>query len=92
MVWLHPPSSPASPNAPVHEPISYPVPDPDIVSKYGITFTLEVEPHEWEAGKILSIIPGKEKSKRIIPAETFPAIMAYIEQDAVRKGYICDFD
>ena len=74
------------------EPISYPVPNPDVVSKYGITFTLEVEPHEWEAGKILSIVPGKVKKNRVIPAECLPAIMDYIEKDAVEKGYICDFN
>jgi hypothetical protein len=74
------------------EPVSYPVPNPDVASKYGIKFTLEVEPHEWESGKILSIVPDKVKNKRIVPAETLPAIMDYVEKDAVKKGYICDFN
>jgi len=74
------------------EPVSYPIPNPDVVSKYGIKFTLEVEPHEWESGKILGIVSDKVRKNRIIPAETFPAIMDYIEKDAVKKGYICDFN
>ncbi len=90
--YVTPTLVPGVPECAGAEPISYPVPNPDVVSKYGIGFTLEIEPHEWESGKILSIVPDKVKKNRIIPAETFPAIMAYIEKDAVRKGYICDFN
>lgn len=60
---------------------SYPIPKLDILSKYGFSIKLEIEPHEWEKDKILKIIGEK---KRIEPVKDFPIIMDYIKKDAVR--------
>jgi len=73
------------------EPLSYPVPNIDVLSKHGISMKTEIAAGEWEAGKIRSIAFGDNK-KGPLTFEHFPIIMAYIEKDAVRKGYICDFN
>ena len=73
------------------EPVSYPVPKIDILYKYGISMKVEIAATEWEAGKIRSIAFGQNKQSKL-SFEHFPAIMAYIEKDAVEKGYICDFN
>ena len=51
----------------------------------------EIEPREWEKGKILKIIypDEKEGKKRLEPSLHFPMIMNYIKKDAVEKY---DFD
>jgi len=74
------PNVPECPNA---EPLSYPVPKLDVLTKYGFAMTLEIEPHEWESGKMLRIAFGDdEPQKRITPEQHFPIIMDYIRQAA----------
>jgi hypothetical protein len=65
------------------EPLSYPVPKLDVLAKYGFAMKLEIEPREWESGKILRIIYGDKKPpKRIDPEQHFPIVMRYMRQAA----------
>lgn len=70
-------------------PCSYPVPKPKL---YIFLFAMkyEIEPKEWEKGKILKIIYPDRKGKKICPEKHFPKIMNYIKKQATEKGY--DFD
>jgi hypothetical protein len=65
------------------EPLPYPVPTLDVLSKYGFSAKLEIEPHEWEREKILQIVYGNKPGKRIIPEEHFALIMNNIRRQAV---------
>jgi hypothetical protein len=74
---------PNVPECPHAEPLSYPAPKLDVLARYGFTMTLEIEPHEWESGKILRVAYGDNKpGKRIKPEQHFPVIMAYMRQAA----------
>ncbi len=74
------PNVPECPNA---EPLSYPVPKLDVLAQHGFALKLEIEPHEWESGKILRIAYGTNKpGKRIDPERHFPVIMKYMRQAA----------
>jgi hypothetical protein len=74
------PDVPACPGA---EPLSYPAPRLDVLAKHGFGMTLEIEPHEWESGKIRRIAYAGEKPKtRISPEQHFPIIMDYIRKAA----------
>ncbi len=68
------------------EPVSMPVPNHDLLSKYGFSYKLEIEPHEHERGKILAIVSLDGRDTRFQPAEEFPVIMDYIKSDAVAKN------
>ncbi len=74
------PDVPECPNA---EPLSYPVPKLDVLARHGFAMKLEIEPHEWESGKILRVAYGNNKpGKRIDPARHFPVVMEYMRQAA----------
>ena len=66
---------------------SYPAPNPDFLSEYGFSLKFEIEPREWEKGKILRIVypDAKERRKRLEPIIHFAPIMDYIKKDAVRR-------
>jgi hypothetical protein len=68
---------------------SYPIPNPDFLYEYGFSLKFEIEPREWEKGKILRIVypDVKERRNRLEPAIHFAPIMDYIKNDAVRR---CD--
>ncbi len=68
---------------------SLPLPDWDI-SKYGFSVKLEIEPREWEKNEILKVVypEKKNRKKRVVPEIHFPAIMSYIENDAIRRGLL----
>jgi hypothetical protein len=72
---------------------SYPVPTLEILSEYGFSVKIEIEPWEWEKDNILRIIypvAGKRK-KRVEPAIHFARIMDYIKEDATKNyGYSVD--
>jgi hypothetical protein len=55
---------PNVPKCPSAEPLSYPAPKLDVLAKYGFAMKLEIEPHEWESGKILRIIYGDKKPEK----------------------------
>ncbi|MBN1787989.1 MAG: DUF4056 domain-containing protein [Sedimentisphaerales bacterium] len=66
---------------------SYPVPTLDFLLKYGFSMKFEIEPKEWEKGKILRIVypNGKTKNKCIEPARDFAVIMSRIIEEAGEK-------
>jgi len=66
---------------------SYPIPDPDFLCEHGFSMRFEIEPREWEKGKILKIVypEAKERRKRLEPIIHFSPIMDYIKKDAVRR-------
>jgi len=73
------------------EPEPRPVPTSDILSKYGFLMKYEIEPREWEKGKILNVAYEGGNGQRIQPVEHFPVLMDYITKQAVDKyGYIIE--
>lgn len=78
---------PSVPECPDAEPISYPVPTLDYLADYGFSVKVEIEPREWQKGKILRIVyPDRAtRKKRLQPALHFPIIMDTIREDAIRK-------
>ena len=64
------------------KPMPYPVPKLDVLSQHGFSVKLEIEPHEWEKGKILRLVYGDGPQKRIIPEQHFPVIMDAIRREA----------
>lgn len=78
---------PFVPECPDAEPISYPVPTLDYLADYGFSVKVEIEPREWQRGRILRIVyPDREtRQRRLQPALHFPIIMDYIREDAIRK-------
>jgi hypothetical protein len=69
------------------KPQSYPVPTTKVLSKYGFTMQLEIEPHEWESGQILKIIYPNGKGKRVQPSTDIPIVIDYLKKDAIKRGY-----
>jgi hypothetical protein len=65
----------------------YPVPTLDVFRKYGFTMELEIEPKEFESGKILKVIYPDGKGKSIWPDRQLPIVMHYIENDAIKQGF-----
>ncbi len=65
----------------------YPVPNVELLRKYGFSARFEIEPREWERDKILSIVyPDKKtRKKRIEPARQFGVIMAAIRKQAEER-------
>jgi hypothetical protein len=68
----------ACPNA---RPLPLPVPRLDVLAKYGFSMNLEIEPHEWESGRILRVVYGDKLQTRVKP-EQFALIMHDIRQQA----------
>ena len=66
---------------------SYRAPNPDFISEYGFSLKFEMEPREWEKGKILRIVypEANERRKRLQPIIHFAPIMDYIKKDAARR-------
>jgi hypothetical protein len=73
------------------EPLSYPAPTVDVLAQHGFALTLEIEPREWESGKILRIIYGKKPKKRVNPVEHLPLVMNYIRQAAQTLYPECNY-
>jgi len=67
------------------EPLSYPVPNLDVLSKYGFLMQYKIRPREFEKGKILAVVYPNGKGKRIEPIKDFPKIMEFIKKQAVEK-------
>ncbi len=73
------------------EPEPRPVPTTDILSKYGFSMKYEIEPREWEKGRILKVAYEGKKGQNIQPDKHFPVLMDYITEQAVEKyGYVID--
>ncbi|MHC4740397.1 MAG: DUF4056 domain-containing protein [Planctomycetota bacterium] len=61
----------------------YPAPNFDFLKEYGFEINYEFEPREMQRHKILKIVYGKTRQKRLVPSVHFPKIMKYIRNDAV---------
>ncbi len=83
--YITPTLVPEVSECPDAEPISYPIPTLDALSKFGFSATLEIEPHEWEKNKILRIVYPHEHRKRIRPDLHFAQIMEQIQREAAAK-------
>jgi hypothetical protein len=70
---------------PETEPLSYPIPTLDVLADYGFSLKHEIEPHEWEKGKILHIALGDEPGKRIDPQVHIAIIMDHIQREAAAR-------
>ncbi len=81
---------PNAPQCPGAEPLSYPTPRLDVLAQHGFTMTLEIEPREWESGKILRAIYGEKPKRWVNPVEHLPLVMNYIRQAA--KTLYPEFD
>jgi len=64
-----------------------PVPTLDEVHHYGFAIKLEIEPKEFERGKILRVIHPDGGDNKVRPAEDLAIVMNYIEKDATERGY-----
>jgi len=69
------------------EPVSYPVPNLDVLAKHGFSVQVEIEPHEWERNAILAVAypDGEVRRKRIDPSVHLPLIMDHVKRDAVER-------
>ena len=67
------------------EPAAYPAPTLAALAPYGFAAVLEIEPHEWEKGKILRIVYPDGGGKRIRPEVHFAPIMHHIRQEATTR-------
>lgn len=69
---------------------SYPVPDLEFAEASGFTVKVEIEPREWERGKILNIANGAERDKkrRIDPRADFVSLLSYMYHQASSGGYM----
>ena len=75
------------------EAIPYLAPNLDLLSEYGFSMKFEIEPREWEKGKIFKVVNENRKvknTKRIVPEIDFPIIVEFMKKDATRRGYIYD--
>jgi hypothetical protein len=73
------------------EPVSYPVPTLDALSRHGFSAAVEIRPKEWERGKIFEVLFGDRRDRPIDPAVHIPRLMEYIRRDAVEHyHYLVD--
>lgn len=67
-------------------PQEYPAPTLATVQEQGFSIRFEIEPREWERGRILRIVQGdNDRSRRIEPARHFAPIVEYIRGQAVAR-------
>jgi hypothetical protein len=69
------------------KPVSYPIPTLEVLEQNGFSLDLQIEPHEWERGKILDVVyPDPEhRKRRVDPTMHFARIMDYVKKDAIRR-------
>ncbi len=83
--YVTPTLVPGVSQCPGAEPQSYPIPNLDVLAEYGFSITVEIEPREWEKGKILRVAFGDEPHKRINPETHLALIMDHIQREAAAK-------
>jgi hypothetical protein len=83
--YITPTLVPGEGSCPDAEPLSYPVPTLDVLSEYGFTLKHEIEPREWEKGKILRVVFGDKPGKRIDPQADIALLMDDIQRKAAAK-------
>lgn len=70
------------------EPELRPVPNLDILAEYKFTMKYEIQPNEFEKGKMLKVAHQNKKGKTIQPSEHYPNLIDHIKKEAVEKyGY-----
>jgi hypothetical protein len=84
--FVSPSLVPGLSECPDAKPALLPAPNPD-VSRLGFSYKHEIEPHEWEKGKLLRIVYPDGKGKRVEPLKHFPILLAHLEQEALAKGW-----
>jgi len=67
------------------QPAFYPVPSLEGLARYGLSASVEIEPHEWEKGKLLRIAYPNGGGRQIDPAVHFAPIMAHICREAAER-------
>jgi hypothetical protein len=67
------------------QPARYPAPTLDVLSRYGFTAVVEIEPHEWEKNRILRIVYPDGKGRRIRPDAHFTPILQSIRRQAIAR-------
>jgi hypothetical protein len=67
------------------QPADCPAPTSSSLRQHGFAVRLEIEPREWEKGKILAIVYPDGWKGRIEPARHFGPIMEYIRAQAVQR-------
>jgi hypothetical protein len=83
--YVTPTLVPSVSQCPDAEPLSYPIPTLDVLADYGFSIKHEIEPHEWEKGKILRIAFGDEPKKRIDPQVHIAILMDHIQHEAAAR-------
>jgi len=83
--YVTPTLVPSVSECPDARPQPYPIPTLDILAEYGFSATIEIEPHEWEKGKILFAAFGDKRHRRINPEVHLATIMDHIQQEAAAK-------
>ncbi len=76
---------PNLPGVAAAEPMSYRIPTLDALSQYGLRASVEIEPHEWERGKVFRIVYPDGRGTQIYPATHFAPIQARIHQEITDK-------
>ncbi len=76
------------PNA---EPLSYPVPTLDALTRHGFTLKIQTRSREWERDKIFMVLFGDRHDRQIDPAVHIPRLIQYARQNAIDKyGYMVE--
>ncbi len=83
--YVTPTLVPDVPQCPGARPQSYPIPTLEVLGEYGFSAKIEVEPREWEKGKILRVAFGDEPHKRVEVETHLAIIMDEIQREAAAK-------
>ncbi|MBM4027887.1 MAG: DUF4056 domain-containing protein [Planctomycetes bacterium] len=83
--YLTPTLVPDVAQCPDAEPMLYPIPRLAVLREHGFSMKMEIEPHEWERGKLLRIVHDDKRQKRIDPEEHFPILMRQIRLEAANR-------
>ena len=78
---------PSVAECPAAEPLAYPVPTLTFLAEYGFSVKLEIEPREFEKGRILKVVfPDPQmRGKRIEPSIHFATLMEHIRRDTEKR-------
>lgn len=67
-------------------PVSYAVPEPDLLKKYGFSIELKIEPKIMESHKIFKTVYPDSDGKYILPSKNFPEIMKEITKQEIKRN------
>ncbi|AQT68435.1 hypothetical protein STSP2_01599 [Anaerohalosphaera lusitana] len=69
------------------QPLSYPAPTLDSLTRNGFAIDLEVQSNIMEMGRILKVVKQNPETGRIDLITQLPVMMRHIEQEAISRGY-----